>query len=180
LANREARGKEEPMPATRGLVILSVNILLLTAVRRTHAQDLPPFSPAPPLVPVTSRLDGPPFWQRLVLGLSVGAAAVGLVVGVGAKVAESQKIREFNDYRLQRDPGSTPGLDMCTVGVPNAGPPGCAEMLAEARRAGRWSAAGFVTTGTFALTAIVVAVLTGEDDPPRYASGGPPLTLLRF
>ena len=133
-----------------------------------------------PVVPVTARLDGRPFWQRLVLGLSVGGAAVGLVVGVGAKVAESQKIREFNDYRLQRDPGSPPGLSVCTVGVPSSGPPGCAEILAEARRAGRWSAAGFVASGTLVLTAIVVAVLTGEDDPPPYASSGPALTLLRF
>ena len=35
------------MPARRGLVVLSVNILLLTAVRRTNAQDLPRFRPCP-------------------------------------------------------------------------------------------------------------------------------------
>jgi hypothetical protein len=154
------------MRARRCLVALSVKVLLVTTSTRLRAQDLPPPDPlaAAPMTPVTARLDGPPMWQRLALGLSVGAAGVGLVLGVGAKLAESQKIREFNDYRRTGD-GAAPGLHVCSVGAPNAGPPGCAQMLAEADRARRWSIAGFAASGTFALTALVLFLVSDDDEP---------------
>ncbi len=165
------------MRASRRLVALSVNVLLLLATTRARAQETPSLEP-PPVPPAPLRLDdGPPAWQRWALGLSVGAAAVGLVVGVGAMVARSQKVREFNDYRL---PTASDGDQFCQVGAPNSGPPGCADMLADANRARRVSYAGFAAAGTFAIAALVLGLLPSGSDRLSYRPGQLDLALVRF
>jgi hypothetical protein len=169
------------MRAGRRLVALSVNILLLIATSRARAQAGSPEAPSlepPPLAPAPLRIDdGPPAWQRWALGLSVGAAAVGLVVGVGAMVVRSQKVREFNDYRA---PSAVGPETVCRVGAPDSGPPGCAQLLDDANSARRLSYVGFAAAGTFAVAAVVLALLPSGSDRLSFRPGQMDLALVRF
>jgi hypothetical protein len=127
------------------------------------------FGPLPArAMPVMAEVvpDNSPRWRRLAFGVTAGAAGVSLIAGLSFLVAESQKVREFNAYVAPA--GTDP--DRCTAGTPNEGAPGCAELLAEARRARVWSIVSFSFAGAFAATALVLR-LTYPDGSRSTAAG---------
>ena len=119
--------------------------------------EIDPFGPLAPLPPRgTTVLDTGPGWRRLGFGLAAGGAGLGLIAGLSFKVVESQKVREFNAYMAPGGPTSGPFSDRCISDAPNAGAPGCADLLSDSRRARLWSNIGFAMAGTLALTALVI------------------------
>jgi hypothetical protein len=129
------------------------------------------FGPLPArTMPVMSEVvpDPSPGWRRTAFGVTAGAAGLSLIGGLSFLVAESQKVREFNAYVAP--PGTDP--DRCTAGTPNDGAPGCAELLADARRARMWSIVSFSFAGAFAATALVLRLTYPERSGSASAPAG--------
>jgi hypothetical protein len=135
------------------------------------------FDPLPSrtLPPLAAAPDTAPGWRRLAFGVTAGAAGLSLIGGLSFLVVESQKVREFNAYVAPE--GTVP--DRCTAGTPNEGAPGCADLLAESRRARMWSIVSFSFAGAFAATALVLRLTypdrrTAASSPPRLACAPAP------
>jgi hypothetical protein len=85
-------------------------------------------------------------WRRYAVPLALTGAALGLVGGVGFKVVSNHRTDEFNAHN---DRG-------CRAGAPDAGGPGCADLLEGSESASRWANVGFAAAGAFAITALVL------------------------